>query len=351
MTSCTDKLNQQIEDFSHAGNKLVWLDENTDASELRFAGEVHSFTIISNRIDDIIDLKDRGVASHFSDFSIAHLDQKYAAVFYRVSKERLVSHHCINQSLRVMAPNGKLILIGRKEDGIKTYFDKCRKLLGAIGELKKDKNTYCAVLSFPSANQQPLDDGDYDHIREITKLSIGSRTFSIYSKPGVYGWKKIDTGSTYLINELSEILKNKPLKAKHALDLGCGSGHISLALHAWGLGQITATDNNAAAILATNETMNSNQIPATVVASNSGTGIDLQFDLIVCNPPFHKGFDTSPELSARFVGACSRLLKKSGEAYLVTNSFVNIEKPISALNLQSEIIRNNKQFKITRIFH
>ena len=351
MNRCTDKLNQQFANFSNTDPKLLWLDENTDAADLHFSDQAHLFTVISNRIDDVAELKDRGVNTYFSDFSIEELDKKYSAIFYRVSKERFVSHHCINQSLRLLEKNGSLVLIGRKEDGIKTYFDKCRKELGAHGELKKDKNIYCAVLFFPNTVEAYLDDGDYTQLREIQKVEIASKTYSIYSKPGVYGWKKIDVGTSYLIEELSKLFQGKSLAGKSTLDLGCGSGHLSLALQAWGAGDITATDNNAAAILATSETMNKNEVQARVLASNGGNSLENRFDLIVCNPPFHKGFDTSPELSERFIQACYRLLNKGGHAYFVTNAFVNIEKTISMLKLDSHIIGNNKQFKITCIRH
>lgn len=364
MTSCADKLNQYLSEFSDKNaDQLLWMDENISASELNLVSFHPKFQIVSNRIDDIHTLSDRGIQATFSDFTLGSSNSgsspqaqsntepeiRFDTIFYRISKERFVSHHCINESVKHLADKGVLILIGRKEDGIKSYYDKCRKVLGAAGELKKDKSTYSAVLTFPKQCDTRLDDGNYRQLREITIVHLNKKDYRLYSKPGVFGWKKLDDGTQFLIDTLNHKLGNMDLSATRALDLGCGSGHLSLALNAWGAENITATDNNAAAIAATRKTLEENNIQANIVPTNAGDSLPEKFELIACNPPFHKGFDTDKSISESFIRACAHLLEKSGKAYFVTNAFVNIESPSRKSGLDLVQLANNKQFKVVTL--
>lgn len=356
MKHSVDKLNQLICDAARTNSKariLLWLDENISANELQLEAVKTQLDVVSNRIDDIQHLQNIVNLAEFSDFKSPRVKYKYEHIFYRISKERLVTHHCINQSVKLLKSKGTLTLVGRKEDGIKTYFNQCKKVLSAEGELKKDKSYYSTTLTFPkSEHREPLDDKKYKEIREVASASMNRTEYTIFSKPGVYGWKKIDSGSAFLADILSErIVKLGINKQTQALDLGCGSGYLSLALSAIGVQKITATDNNAAAIAATKRTLKENAIKASVIASNAGDDLDGRFDLIISNPPFHKGFETDTAISDHFVMACKKLLRSSGTAYFVCNAFVGVEKPLFERGFAAKQIANNRQFKVLEINH
>lgn len=332
---------------------LLWLDENIDAADLAIDGTQSQLDIVSNRIDDIDVLTQNGFQAEFSDFQKPKVRYKYDYIFYRISKEKLVTHRCINLSLKVLKSSGQLILIGRKEDGIKTYVSTCQKKLNASGKTEKDKSGYCARLSFKKDSDRTLlDDGAYETLRVISNAKIGSTDYDIYAKPGVYGWKKLDVGSMFLIGIVSTRLSKLNVDGNQkALDLGCGSGLLSLALHEWGFKHIVATDNNAAAIAATKKTLKSNRVKAETIASDAGNSLEERFDFIICNPPFHKGFETDKALSEKFVIACKKRLRHSGTGFFVCNAFVNIEKPLFTHGLAAKQIANNKQFKVLQINH
>ena len=50
----------------------------------------------------------------------------------------------------------------------------------------------------------------------------------MYSKPGIYGWQKIDRGSALLIEQLSDVLASMARAPKRLADLGCGYGYLSI---------------------------------------------------------------------------------------------------------------------------
>ena len=132
------------------------------------------------------------------------------------------------------------------------------------------------------------------------------------------------------------------------IDLGCGSGLLSLAAHSLGIHDILATDNNASAIESTKATFKENNISGEVVAGNCANNIHQKFDVLLCNPPFHKGFDTNNTLTKQFVCAAKRLLKPSGKAYFVTNSFIGIEKFAEHYFDRIETLENDTHFKVLR---
>lgn len=353
MNACFAHLNRIIAEYSKStkpDRALLWLDENFSSSDIQFPSSIKDkLLIVTNRVDHVTLLENNGLKVRFADFKLSSTERKFAAIFYRVSKERFVSHRVINKSVDALKKKGQLILVGRKEDGIKTYFDKCVKTLGLHGEINKQRDTYiCTLRLDDKRSEKQLDDSDYSSLRECYSVKFKGEHYRIFAKPGVYGWKKPDAGTAFLIETIAPLI-DSPSKSQRALDLGCGSGHLSLALSTFGFKKITATDNNAAAINAATRTMEENKVKASIVCSDAGNTLTDKFNLILCNPPFHKGFETDKALTEKFVNACRKLLSTHGKAYFVTNAFIGIEKEIFNAGLSGKQIANNKQFKVIKI--
>ena len=93
---------------------------------------------------------------------------------------------------------------------------------------------------------QRLDDSDYTRIRPIQQSGQGA---PVYTKPGIYGWQKIDLGSRLLVAAIQEYLgAGDSRQLNTVLDLGCGYGYLSIMLARLGASHIVATDNNIAAV-------------------------------------------------------------------------------------------------------
>ncbi len=89
---------------------------------------------------------------------------------------------------------------------------------------------------------------------------------------------------------LGEFLLTLDLTGKHVLDMGCGSGMLSLVAATRGA-KVTSIDINDAAVHATrhNAKINSLEASITAFASNLFDGLinTNMFDLILVNPPFY----------------------------------------------------------------
>ncbi|MDF2182311.1 methyltransferase [Neptuniibacter sp. CAU 1671] len=303
---------------------------------------------ITNRYDLAENLKRQDWSALYSDYDFSvHTDASFDRVIYRISKEKPVVHHLINQAFRALKPGGQLLLAGAKTEGIKTYFSKAKALFGEGDCSKTAGDIWFAQLTKTSTDMSALlDDQNYTRIRAVA----ADEQFEYFSKPGVFGWDKIDKGSAYLIEHLDQFLMTLIEPPRSALDLGCGYGYLSLNLSHLDI-PVTATDNNAAAIKACEYNFNRYPIDAQAVADNCAEQIAKKFDLIVCNPPFHAGFSVDGDLTDRFLKAAHDHLESRGIACFVTNLHIPLERKAARWFKQAEVIAANGHFKLIRLSH
>lgn len=327
------------------GQVLLIADENLLTSVQHLSNN-QDLSILSNRYDVAQACKSNGINSHFSDFDFSpFIDKQLATVLYRVSKERPVIHHVINQAFKHLQPRGRLILSGEKSDGIKNTIKAAAKLFGHSASAIKSGNSYHAEIHKTSEVPATdwLDDKHYNEIREIGQL----QATPVYSKPGTFGWNKFDKGSEYLIELAAPYLRTQKQNNLSLLDLGCGYGYLSLCTRDWDfIGSRCATDNNAAALICLKENATKWQQNIEISAGDCGSQIDMAFDLILCNPPFHQGFDTDSSLTDKFLKQTRKLLKPGGEALFVVNQFIPLAKLADQYFDDIEELGNNGGFKV-----
>ncbi|MEH6627372.1 MAG: methyltransferase [Motiliproteus sp.] len=337
------QLQQQL--LAHQGQGLWVVDENM----AQFAPDrvVDGLSLLSNRVDIQEEMSALGWPVSYSDFDFSPWhSQPLDRIYYRISKEKAVVHHVINEAFRCLKPDGELLLVGAKNEGAKSYYDKARKLFGE-GELSKaGKGVYVAHLTRSNdAADEWLDDRDYRRQRVIAEVN----DHSLLSKPGTFGWDKIDVGSQYLADNLDVIYQRLKTDKPKVLDLGCGYGYLSIRVASRELSELVATDNNAAAIACCRKNLENLGPPYRVIADNCAQSISEKFDLIVCNPPFHQGFSVEGELTDRFIATAARLLAAGGQAAFVVNRFIPLERKAAGLFAEIETFADNGSFKLVRM--
>lgn len=318
-------LAQQLHDIE--GKCLIVADENwDDAPWVTIAQSGSAKRILrSNRYEIAEAAATAGVSTKFSDFDFSDLEAgSFDSVLFRVSKERAVSHHIINQASVLLKRGGILMLSGEKTDGVKTYTGHASKLFGDSCQPKKKGNYYLSRLTKYSDDGKLLDDKNYLALRSIS----GPDNLPLQSKPGIFGWNKIDQGSALLINQFPQFVASfgEANRPQSLLDLGCGYGFLACAAAQQGFEQVTATDNNAAALNACTKNFAALKVAGAVISGDAGSQLEERFDAIICNPPFHQGFNIDSELTAKFLTASKRLLAPKGRALFVVNNFIALEK-------------------------
>jgi len=332
------------------GKCLIVADENwatTSWHSVAHAGSA-SRTLFSNRYEIAQSAEQAGIETVFNDFDFSALAAgSFDSILFRVSKERPVSHHIINQASALLKAEGQLLLSGEKNDGVKTYTDHACKLFGDKCKPQKQGNYYLACITKYAVSNKLLDDKDYLNLRAIKS----TENLPLQSKPGIFGWNKIDQGSAFLIEHLSGFLQSYPEgnAPRSLLDLGCGYGYLSCAASLYGFQQITATDNNAAALRACEANFESLKINGKIIAGDAGSQINEKFDAIICNPPFHQGFNIDSALTEKFLNASKRLLAPKGKALFVVNNFIALEKKAKDYFSNVEEVGRSGSFKLIMV--
>ncbi|HEU5114770.1 MAG TPA: methyltransferase, partial [Candidatus Paceibacterota bacterium] len=76
--------------------------------------------------------------------------------------------------------------------------------------------------------------------------------------------------------------------------------------------------------------------------------IEGTFDLIVSNPPFHKGIDTDYSFIDKLARDAKRHLSPGGAVYIVANSFLSYERIMEKSIGPTEVVANDGKFKVIK---
>jgi len=320
----------------------LWLvDENIPMDFIQSVASTvpYDITAVTNRYDSYQQLHKSGIRSLLSDFDFTDLG-KYQTIVYRISKEKSLAHHCINQALRHLSIDGELVLIGKKTDGIKSIIKRAGDLAGVDVRAQKRGTSYIGVVPYTKSLNLPLFDNNYAALRLVE-----NPVMDFYSKPGAFGWDKIDAGSQLLVESLAHLDAAK-LRNVSCLDLGCGWGYITLATRDYAFTRCCATDNNVAAIAATQKNCGQFKMDVDIILDDCASQIKQPFDLVLCNPPFHSGFGVSDSLIGRFLKQAHRLTTQDGLAVFVVNEFIPLEKTARQLFTRVERLAHRNGFKV-----
>lgn len=295
---------------------LLVIDEQTDTQLLQALRRTN-LRCLSQRCDQHQHLQSLGFNSHLNDYQFDLLsDINVDIVAHRISKQKHIVNHVITAATMHLGAQ-KLLLAGAKAEGIKGYIKK----LADSSKIERDraaKQNELYIINAPRWSQQLEVTDTY----ETTSTTLEYEGFCFISKPGIYGWQKIDKGSQLLVETIAPSVINT---STAVLDLGCGYGFLSVWAAQQRAQRIVATDNNIAATHCCDANLAALHDNYEVVLSDCGATIDEQFDLIICNPPFHSGFGIDTRLTDQFLQTSQRLLASGGKAYFVVNQFIGLE--------------------------
>jgi len=139
------------------------------------------------------------------------------------------------------------------------------------------------------------------------------QTVHAVTRPGVFSHRRLDGGAAALIDAIELV------DGARVLDVGCGSGAVSLALAKKKSNlHVLAIDSNARAVQCTAAGADKNEL-TNVVAKLTCTGeVDQPagYDIAACNPPYYANF----KIAELFIDASRQALKPGGRIYIVTKT-------------------------------
>lgn len=257
----------------------------------------------------------------------------YAQGLVLLTKHKEENFANIARGWALLAPGGLLVSAGTNDTGSASLERHVAKAFGGVESLSK---YHSRVFWFARADRPPP-----DYWRALATLQpVGDGSWR--SQPGIFSWDRIDDGSALLAKHLPSDVSG------HVADFGCGWGYLGREILR--SPRVTHLDLIDAEHLALEAARANIEDPRA-----SFHWLDLvtekppaSYDGIVCNPPFHSGRASLPELGQRVIEAAGRALKPGGRLYMVANRGLPYEPTLKAHFTSFEILADNNKFRVTR---
>lgn len=162
----------------------------------------------------------------------------------------------------------------------------------------------------------------------------------LVSYPGLFAHGRLDDGTALLLEALPE------LKATaRVLDVGCGAGAIGRAVRQRvPEAQITLLDVDALALHAARQ----NVPDADLLLSDglAGLGPRERFDLVVSNPPLHRGHRDDHRMLAELVNSAPQRLRIDGALLLVTQRSAGVATLMKGAFAEAAVRRETPAYQV-----
>jgi 23S rRNA (guanine1835-N2)-methyltransferase len=185
-------------------------------------------------------------------------------------------------------------------------------------------------------------------LKDEPPLQIAEYGLQLYAGPNVFARDSFDIGARFLIEQLSQL----PNAARIA-DLGCGNGVLGIvAKQKLPAAQIEFFDESYQAIAAAEKNYCANGLNLLqpeakfhvddVFANYSGAN----FDLILCNPPFHQGHVVGDHIAWQMFAQSRKHLRPGGELWIVGNRHLEYHIKLKKIFGNCRQIASNAKFVV-----
>lgn len=264
-------------------------------------------------------------------------------LIYYWPKTKSEAQFQLSYLLHNMAKGSDIFIIGENRTGVKSV----EALLADFGTIQKiDSARRCGLYHFQAESRLAFELSQWWLTYHLT---IDNHDIEVKSLPGVFSQKGLDAGSELLLNALvdrQDIIKGQ------VLDVGCGSGILSTVIGKLNPDvDLTLSDVSSAALASSNATLAANQLKGTVVASDVFSNLTDKYHLIISNPPFHDGKETSYTAVNTLIKEAKKHLKLNGYLCIVANSFLPYQAILDETFKSVELIAQTTKFKVYLASH
>ena len=238
------------------------------------------------------------------------LDGPFDAATLRLPKGRESLRMGLHAAASRIGQGGSLWLYGSNDEGVRSVGPILEDVLREVRTV--ETRGHCRIWRGIRGEVEPgqLRSALSDWESRFT-LDLPDGAVQLLSYPGLFAHGRLDDGTRLLIDSLP----GKLLGAR-VLDYGCGAGVIGLALRQrFPEAELDLVDSDALAI----EASRRNLPDARVHLGDAWSALpdSARFDLIVSNPPLHRGKEEDFELIRKLVDGAAGRLRRRGELLVV----------------------------------
>lgn len=194
-----------------------------------------------------------------------------------------------------------------------------------------------------AADPKPLGEPRFPIRNRLDDLDL-----EVVAHGAAFSGPRLDIGTRFLLDYLKRM---KP-DARDAIDLGCGTGILAVALAKARPGiRVAATDQSAAAVASARATADVNGVAdrVTVLQDDAMSATpDNSADLVLCNPPFHVGAAVHTGSAIKMFQQTGRVLRPGGELWTVYNTHLNYRGVMERMVGKTDVMGRNRKFTVTR---
>lgn len=268
--------------------------------------------------------QDAWAAAGYSCVAEPKAEARYAAAVVFIPRAKPLAKRLVAQA--VAATSGPVLIDGAKTDGIDSL----------LKDLKK-RTSPSAAISKAHGKAFRIEGG-----MDLSDWLIGPQEIEggFVTAPGVFSADGIDPASRLLAAALPAKL------GAEVADLGAGWGYLaSEILTRDSVKTLHLVEADHAALACARQNV-SDPRASFHWADARSWGQKGTLDAVVMNPPFHSGRTAEPALGQAFITNAARLLRPSGQLWLVANRHLPYEVTLGETFVQVEEVAGDNRFKI-----
>lgn len=263
-----------------------------------------------------------------------------AVVFVPKARAELAMR--LARASRLLVPDGQLVLVGEKREGIASAVKQLKSL--APDAVKIDSARHCQVWR---SGRPRLEDRPPSAWLEWHTVTVAGHTCAVAGLPGIFSAGRLDDGTRMLL----ETLHDKPVSGP-VLDFACGAGVMGAWLstcHGAGL-EVDGVDVQAQAVFCARQTYERAGVTGHIQASDGLAEVSRRYQTVITNPPFHTGVSTDLSMTNRFLQQVADHLLPGGELRLVANRFLPYADLIRQAIGPAGILAQDRRFTVYQAF-
>ncbi|HEY5820917.1 MAG TPA: methyltransferase [Propionibacteriaceae bacterium] len=281
----------------------------------------------------------RGVPVEFFEQLDAHLLSDADVVLLRLPKA-LAELQVIAQAVTSSAPAGvQLFGGGRVKHMSRGMNAVLEKYFGSVHASLGQQKSRVLVATDPLRTDQESAPRQQRH----EDLGI-----TVCAYGGTFAGADVDLGSRFLLGCFDRL----PREATTVVDLGSGSGVLGVrAALDLPAATVTGVDDSSDAVRSTAATAEANGVADRVVAVQAErlhAMADGSVDLVVCNPPFHRGTARDSGAAYAMFADTARVLRPGGELWVVFNSHLPYLTVLRRVVGRTTVQAQNPRFTVAR---